>query len=156
MMPRDVHSISDALIADDLGPDETAIDQQVLLGLNLDYSLQSLVRLETYLSDLHARGFSAIAQDDRFTATIFRAGAYVGEVIRRADPETWLWADDDFLTANPALSEIIGQPNLETALTLVGSGTAAWPVSKVIKYLEEGSDESVVAYAQWLLNMKAN
>ena len=155
MMPHDVWSISDALIATDLTPDEEAIDQRLIAAAHLDYSLASLTALEGYLDAIRVRGWDQLTGDEKFSATVFRVGAYVGEVVRRRKPQEWCWVDDSQLTRNPRLAEHIGEPNIETALTLLNAnGTATWPVSRVLKYLGQGSDESISQYATWLLTMQ--
>ena len=110
-------------------------------GVELDFTPESVERVETMLSELHAampRGFFARvlgrgpSEDD--VATMAKMyGCYVGEVLRRAAGGAWV--------IDP-----------ETYLTLTKDDARLFPPMKVHKRLKNGPEDNVWHYFTVILN----
>ena len=82
-----------------------------------------------------------------------RAGAYVGEVIRRrsAPPKAWHWVDyDEAVRLDPRLSSL-GKGLGTIAILWDGQDGFCFPLGKVGKYLENGAEDSVKLFAQMMI-----
>ena len=128
-----------------------------LRGLNLNFSLPSLEVLDAYLIRLHetlprtpsgSRNPRGLGQEDA-AALIVGAGAYVGEVLRKAPTGQgfeW-WRHEDLREKYPKYGEIFGfEPTLLTQVALHKPGGKIWlPLQRIYKCLEHGG-EYVTAY----------
>jgi hypothetical protein len=84
---------------------------------------------------------------------ILRAGAYVGEVIRRntPPPREWHWLDYKTASARSPYVASLGM-SAETAAVLWGGGELfIFPAAKVGKYLQNGPEDSVKFYAEVMI-----
>ena len=112
----------------------------------LDYSLQSLDVVSTWLAALRARGTQT---DDSSAASIVWAGAYVGEVIKRCAPESYRWSgyEQYMSTQEPGLRKMIPY-TFGTQFVLVSNdGAMTLPINKVVRFLEEGPENDLRFYA---------
>ena len=107
----------------------------------LDYSLDSLHAVDTYLDYLHAH---RDAIEEAWGVTVVRAGAYVGEVLRRHADGDWTWIDyNDYMPQHPDLRAIIPERTAATcALLHNGQGAMRLPLNKIARYVEEGPDNN--------------
>jgi hypothetical protein len=132
----------------------------------LDYSVSSVERIESYLFCLHkdfARwvstgvlpiksfGFKSKRQgQDQLTNAIFQCGSYIGEVIRRTGrPDLkWIRHQEWSRMASRADLKLLGaSAELGTTLMLKNTGGELWlPFEKVLKFLEFGMQDSVVSF----------
>lgn len=128
---------------------EGAIVQPELLDrARLDYSVESLKTVDTYLACLHAQRPTELTPDWQTTA--LWGGAYVGEVIRRQAVCHHDWVDfDDFLAAHPELKVLLGEKKqLVTRALLTADGRSfTLPINKVLRLIQQGPAESVWAFA---------
>ena len=87
-----------------------------------------------------------------------RAGAYVVKVASVAEPDLEIFSFDEAKDANKIDSKIFGdEPSLETAIIgVMPNGTVFCPVSKVLKYLENGPEDNLHFYLQVLLRQGQN
>lgn len=122
--------------------DPTRLDRATL-----DYSIDSLEAVDTYLTHLHGLIPETGEQDWGFT--ILCTGGYVGEVIRRTATRPHDWVDyTDFVAEYPNTRELLGDRELPVAAFLsTGDGGFTLPVNKVVRFLEEGPENSVKFYA---------
>lgn len=114
-----------------------------------DYSIESLGAMDEHLEQMRAREFSG----RQWQSFILRAGAYVGEVIRRntPPPKQWHWLD------YKQAAEL--QPTVTSFGRSIGTAAALWdgkdgiifPLAKVEKYLQNGPEDSVKFYAQVMI-----
>jgi hypothetical protein len=124
----------------------------------LDYSLASLAVVDAYLDDVHEsvrppsglRGLFARKKVERtaeMNHTILWGGAYVGEVLRRAQP-AWSWLDyDDYLAREPRAQQLLGPRDVgTTALLVKADGAMSLPIGKVLRYVHEGDEHSTRHY----------
>lgn len=116
----------------------------------LDFSVESLKHVDEYLETI--RKDKEVEKE--WNRVVLRAGAYVGEVVRRNDKKTqWQWIDLD--TAKSLDPKFFGSmPNaIASAAMLYNSKSGfAFPLGKIEKYLENGSEDSVYFFAQVMLS----
>jgi hypothetical protein len=105
-----------------------------LVGYRADFRPSSLWEIERLFDEVGRDLAEAIRDPRGLGHALFAVGGYVGEVVRRRVGGEWVGDD-----ADPA-SEI----NVALALK---DGGVVWPVQRVMKRLEIGSEDSVVAYA---------
>jgi hypothetical protein len=129
-------------------PEKPTFGHEFLDPKKLDFSVGSLKHVDDYLEA--ARKAKGI--DTNLNVVVLRAGAYVGEVIRRNSPKKkWTWLD--FETAesvNPKLFEQVGK-TLGTAAVLYDGTEFLFPLGKVGKRIANGSEDSVFFYAKVVL-----
>jgi hypothetical protein len=104
-------------------------------GYRADFSPPSLWEIERFFED-HAPGGSARPDGllgSNVGARLFGLGGYVGEGIRRGLGGAWQADDDD-----PAAE-------INVALMLPG-GSQIWPVQRVMKRFQNGSEDNVAVY----------
>lgn len=136
------HDYSIMLHSDPYNP---TFRSELLSPKDFDYSLRSLENLEAYLRKI--RKDKNVEAD--WNRTVLRCGAYVGEVIRLADPDhDWHWID--FATAqrlNPK-NPLFEAKSIGKVAILVNMKESYWfPLAKVCKFLENGEADSVNAFA---------
>lgn len=135
-----------AFFAGTIPGDEDVLVAAKLEREKLDYSLQSLDVVSTWLSALRARGTPV---DDSSAASIVWAGAYVGEVIKRCAPEPYRWSsyEEYMSTQAPSLRKMLPY-SFGTQFVLVSNGGAmTLPINKVVRFLEEGPENDLRFYA---------
>ncbi|NAR67127.1 hypothetical protein [Acinetobacter haemolyticus] len=113
----------------------------------LDYSIESLKLIDTYLSDLRKTNLDQISDDQRFK-TILRTGAYVGEVIRKNDKNRkWYWVD--YETAKEINPDFFKEKahSIELAAVLTDGESFIFPLNKVVKFMQNGEEDSVYFFA---------
>lgn len=108
-----------------------------------DYSLSSLVSIEDYLQKVEPQ----LDQREKYVRVVLRVGAYLGEVIRRNSARPLNWYDfKQALKLNKGIAQY-GQ-SLETKAVLLGdSGLTFFPLNKVAKFLQNGSQDSIHYFA---------
>lgn len=116
----------------------------------LDYSLESLKEINSYLEKVrNTKGY-----EEHGFRVILRAGAYVGEVLRKnSKNKTFNWID--FEQASKLDQDIAGYgKSIQTAAILYdGDEGFIFPLAKVNKYLLNGSEDNLYFYASVLLSM---
>jgi hypothetical protein len=105
------------------------------VGYKADFSANSLVEVDRFFSEhsLNGRPVPGGLLAESLGQRLFSLGAYVGEVIRRSVGGEWRSNE-----SNPQ-AEI----NVELHLP---DGAICWPVQRVMKRLQLGSEESIAAY----------
>ncbi|GEA11127.1 hypothetical protein [Alteromonas sp. KUL49] len=119
----------------------------------LDYSLDSLKLLDSYLLSVHQK-ISSFPQKE-LENTVLWCGAYVGEVITRTAKGDYLWeAYDSYVERNPEIKEVM--PLSFTTRTILVSGedgkAMTLPVNKVYRFLTEGPENNIHYYGQGFIN----
>jgi hypothetical protein len=104
-------------------------------GYKADFSANSLVEIDRFFSE-HSRNGGPVPGGllaESLGQRLFSLGAYVGEVIRRSIGGEWRGNDSD--------------PQAEIHVELhLPDGAVCWPVQRVMKRLQLGSEESIAAY----------
>jgi hypothetical protein len=130
-------------------PQDPTPGGDILDPSRFDFSVESLAAMDEHLGRMRGR---ALQGQDLFKF-VLRAGAYVGEVIRRhAPPQTrWHWLKfEDAVSIDPGLKSFGG--GLGTVAVLWdGADWFTFPLNKVGKYLENGPEDSVRMFAQVIL-----
>jgi|ERR1700733_1840393 hypothetical protein len=116
----------------------------------LDFSVASLAVVDDHLEKMR---LTDLRGKDRIKY-VLRCGAYVGEVIRRhsSAPSALHWLNyDDAAAINPQLTRF-GKV-LSTIAVLWDGNKGLWlPLGKVVKYLENGREDSVKFFAEVLIS----
>ena len=100
-----------------------------------DFSPQSLWEVDRFFDEhsLSGKPKPGGLLGEECGKRLFALGGYVGEVLRREKGGDWRASDAD--------------PDDEVALSLhLRDGTTCWPVQRVMKRLQNGPEESIVAY----------
>jgi hypothetical protein len=133
-------------------PDEPTFGKEYLPVERLDFSLKSLHLIDDYLDSVSKlKGFGQKNE----LQVILRAGAYVGEVIRRnSTTARWRWLDYEMAKAiNAATFERFGKLPA-TAAVLYNGKTFIFPLAKVTKRLTNGPEDSVHFFGATILSAK--
>lgn len=107
---------------------EAVKDAQTESHVHLDYTVESIKRVEGVLGDLHdlyAKNHSSVAVD----ALAMAYGAYIGEVIRKTEPNV-RWEKSD---------EVGG----EKSYPLVWAGGHAYPMAWCYRRIVNGDEDNV-------------
>jgi hypothetical protein len=113
----------------------------------MDYSVSSLHEVDRYLEAVHE--VQDQIPNQTYTNTVLATGCYVGEVIRRNGKKEYRWVNyADYFPQNPSLMAMFPE-DLGTGAVLVTTDGKAMlaPFNKVIKFIEDGSADSVHFFA---------
>jgi hypothetical protein len=118
--------------------------RELLDPAKLDFSLISLGHVDDYLDKVRTRELS----DRDRGLVVLRAGAYVGEVIRRqSESRTYHWLGrEEAIRVRPSIATMAG-PVIGTMAVLWAEDKVVFPLAKVSKFLENGRDDSVQFFA---------
>ena len=112
---------------------------QSIEGIQLDYSVSSLERVDEIIEKMRREGLK-VGDADR---VLFIAGCYVGEVIVRHQPGKWVSAEESSVYANAG----------PTIILKFGSEQYTSPIGKVIKRLQNGEEDYLPFYYQMLAKL---
>jgi hypothetical protein len=114
-------------------------------SFDADYSLDSLKYIEDYLNSLR----DSKELEGNYNLIVLRVGAYLGEVIRNNSNKDYHWYDFETGTKlQPIISDYGKSIATSAVLHSSKSGDTTFPINKVCKYIENGSDDSLVFFAQ--------
>lgn len=127
---------------------------------DLDFSIESLAVLDSELDMLRedlpdageGKDLGSIPED-MLANVVLGFGSYTGEVIRRNSEEPYRWIGFEEMPED-ARSVVGDEVSLGTVLLLaVGdTGSVTFPFAKVMKYLENGPEDSLKFFAQVMLS----
>lgn len=116
----------------------------------LDFSVESLKHVNEYLE---------VVRKDKDVETqwnriVLRAGAYVGEVIRRNDDKVqWRWTDyEGAKQVEPKMFQSFGKSVATIAVLYDGKKGFVFPLGKVEKYLNNGVEDDVYFFAKAIIS----
>jgi len=130
-------------------PQDPTPGSEALETSRLDFSVNSLAVVDQHLEVMRKRKL----EDTMFTKFVLRCGAYVGEVIRRHVPMmSWHWLKhEDAARLDESVAKF--EKGLSTAAILWDGKKGFWfPLGKVIKYLENGEEDSVKFFAEVVIS----
>jgi hypothetical protein len=130
-------------------PQDPTPGSDALEVARFDYSVESLGAMDEHLERMRTRELS----DRDWNSFILRAGAYVGEVIRRHTPapKSWHWLDyKQAATLQPMVASF-GMSIGTAAVLWDGNDGVIFPLAKVGKYIQNGPEDSVKFYAQVII-----
>jgi hypothetical protein len=118
----------------------------IVHAARFDYAVESLADMDEHLERMRSQELS----DSDAARFILRAGAYVGEVIRRNTPapKNWHWLDYKQAAALHPVVASLGMSIGTAAVLWDGADGVTFPLSKVAKFLQNGAEDSVQFYAQ--------
>jgi hypothetical protein len=112
-----------------------------ITGVELDYSPESLKRVDELIEGFRAEGHTA----ESMYETIYMFGCYFGEVIIRNDGGQWK------LASETGFSKLASE---EDYLVVEMPNKMVWnPIGKAFKLLQNGLDDSLVFFYQALTHM---
>jgi len=128
--------------------DPPTFRRSLLARATFDFSLPSLKAVDRYL--LRVRNDPRVEAD--WSRTVLRAGAYVGEVIRRALPSgTYRWVDfKTALTVDTSIATF-GYSAATAALLYRPPLEFVFPLGKVAKCLEHGAEDNTHFFADCII-----
>jgi hypothetical protein len=128
-----------------LHEEENPIYKRELLDIEkLDFSIDSLKHVDSYLEVIH----SSPPEDEELMKIALRAGAYVGEVIRKNTSETYNWLEyEQALKANDLVKQI-GKQVGTVGVLWNEPDSITFPIAKILKFIENGNEDSVYSFAK--------
>ena len=144
---NDIFAEFAACFTGELQDDIDIVHPERLDRSRLDYSMESLKRVDDYLAFLHDNHPEHMGRE--WVKAVLWGGAYVGEVIRRNAPRKYDWVDfDDFIREYPETTQLLGdQKDLGIcALLTAGGGGFTLPINKMLRFIQDGPDDSVWFY----------
>lgn len=130
-------------------PENVTPGSELLDASKLDFSVDSLAVVDQHLEAIRKLNL----QDDDLLKFALRCGAYVGEVIRRnSKAKTYHWLD--FEGASTLSRDVKGLGKCLSTVAILWDGNAGFtfPLGKVLKYLENGSEDSVLFFAKVMIS----
>jgi hypothetical protein len=114
-----------------------------------DFSVSSLRAMDEHLERMRGQQLDQRAR----LSFVLRAGAYVGEVIRShtPKPKEWHWLDYKQAAAMNSYVDSLGMSAGTAAVLWDGGDLFIFPSAKVEKFLQNGSEDSVLFYAQVMI-----
>ncbi len=129
--------------------DPPTLKQEWITAELFDYSIDSLKHIDRYLLAIRDQQ----ASQEEWSRTILRCGAYVGEVIRRSSQAgSYHWLNyEDAVKVNSDVSEF--GKSIGTLFVLYHPPkTIYFPLTRIEKFLAQGSENSVFDFAQILVS----
>jgi len=130
-------------------PKEPTPGSELLDLTRFDFTVSSLVALDEHLEIMRNHELKR----DAMIRFVLRSGAYAGEVIRRHSRSERAWHWIDYKSATELNQEIValGLTLGTTAILWNGATKFCFPVAKVGKYLENGSEDSLNMFAEVMI-----
>lgn len=127
-------------------PSDPTPGSELLDPSRFDFSIESLGAMDEHLDRMRSRELS----DRDWNSFILRAGAYLGEVIRRhaRAPKSWHWLDYEQAAVMQPMVASLEQSIGTSAVLWDGKDEVILPLAKVRKYIQNGPEDSVLFYAQ--------
>jgi len=122
--------------------------RELLDEKKLDFSLESLRHVDVYLEVLHAK---PPQDEDATVRVVLRCGAYVGEVIRKSSPNKMHWVAFKEAAKFSAFAKGLGYSVATAGILWRDPENMCFPLAKICKFLENGSEDSVYSFAQVIL-----
>ncbi|GIJ43864.1 hypothetical protein Val02_07500 [Virgisporangium aliadipatigenens] len=147
-----------AMFAEEARCDGRLVYPEHLDRSRLDFSVSSLLVVDDYLDHLHAHrppevisgAFEGDAESS-WGRTVIRAGMYVGEVLRWNSRPGYEWLAFDAARARfPDSFRDVEWSLSACAVLATAGGDLLAPVSKVLKFLDNGREDSVYAFAAYI------
>ncbi len=125
--------------------EESTPGLELLDTSKLDYSVESLGLVDDYLDQMRRRKL----EDEGYMRVVLRTGAYVGEVVRRnVQAREYHWLDYKGAVSISKMVKDFGQSLGTSAVLWDGATGLSFPVGKIMKFLENGREDSVKFFAQ--------
>jgi len=122
--------------------------RELLVGVRLDFSLQSLKHVDSYLGALH---IDPPHNDSDTLRMVLRCGAYVGEVIRRNSPHEMHWVTFEEAARHSKFVRGLSFSVSTAGILWTDRQNMCFPLGKVCKFIENGCEDSVHSFASVLI-----
>jgi hypothetical protein len=114
-----------------------------------DFSLESLKHVDAYLEALHGKPPQG---EEETVRLVLRCGAYVGEVIRKNSPGKMHWVAFKEAARYSAFAKELEYSAATAGILWRNSENMCFPLAKICKFLENGSEDSVYSFARVILD----
>src|SRR5262249_16132962 len=133
--------------------DDETFGREHLDQRKLDFSVESLKHINDYLEVIR-KDKDVENQGKTRAIVVLRAGAYVGEVIRKNDKKVqWRWVDyEGAKQVEPKMFESFGKRIATAAVLYDGNKGFVFPLAKVEKYLNNGAEDNVYLFATVIMS----
>ena len=132
--------------------DDDTFGREHLDRRRLDFSVESLKHVNDYLEAIR-KDKDVETQGVTRAKVVLRAGAYVGEVIRKNDKKVqWRWVDYDGARQVEPKFENFGKTIATAAVLYDGNKGFVFPLAKVEKYLNNGAEDDVYFFAKVMMS----
>jgi hypothetical protein len=121
--------------------------RELLDEKKLDFSLESLKHVDAYLEALHGK---PPQDEDETVRVVLRCGAYVGEVIRKNAPGKMHWVAFKEAARYSAFAKGLEYSAATAGILWGDPESMCFPLGKICKFLENGSEDSVYSFA-WVI-----
>ena len=130
-------------------PDDPTPGLELLDASRLDYTVDSLALVDDYLDKMRKRTL----EDEGYGKVVLRAGAYVGEVVRRnVQSKEYHWLDYDGAVKVSSMVKDFGESLGTAAVLWDGASGLSFPLGKIMKFLENGREDSVQFFAKVMID----
>ena len=141
---QEYSDLSLMLTLDDINP---TYMRELLNPSSLDFSLESLLHLDEYLKYIHKNP----PKGNDFLRLVMRCGAYVGEVMRKNSSKELHWVTYKEAAKFSEYVSGIEYSIASVAMIWHGKESLSFPLGKICKFIENGSEDSVYLFAKVLL-----
>lgn len=139
-----------AFLLDDTGSDLPTPLKEFLDPQRLDYSLESLKLVDTYLDKI--RKNKKLLTEDQLIKVIVRCGSYCGEVVRKLSKNDLYWIDYDTAISVDSRVKSFEKSVYTYYILFSEPNNFSFPLTKVGKYLDNGPEDSLYFLAVMLLS----
>ena len=138
-------------LVDDTGSKLPTPLKEFLVPSKLDYSLESLKHVDSYLDEIRKKVIRSAFTNEQLSKVVLRCGAYCGEVVRKLSKKNLYWIDyDTAVMADPRVKGF--DKSIYTFYILFAEpNDFSFPLAKVGKYLDNGPEDSLYFLAKMLL-----
>lgn len=127
-----------------LDDEEPTYKREFLDPSRLDFSLRSLAHIDDYLDVVHTDE----VEGEAMMRVVLRAGAYVGEVVRRHSKTEYHWVDHEQAARESRMVKDAGMHLGTMGVLRASPDTMCFPLAKVCKFLDAGREDSVAFFAK--------
>jgi hypothetical protein len=125
-------------------PDDPVRGHNFFHNKSMDFTIESLEILDEYLESLRPE----LPENDELVKITLRAGSYIGEVVRKNSAIKYNWLEfKEAEKLNPQITGL-GFGLGTTAILWAEPDNFVFPLAKVLKRLENGSEDNVHFFAK--------
>ena len=130
-------------------PEDPTPGSDLIDASKLDFSIESLGVVDEHLEVMRKKDLAG----QQLATFVLRCGAYVGEVIRRnSKDKKYHWLDFEEAAKLDKVVASFGKSLASAAVLWDGKAGFTFPFNKVVKYLQNGSEDSVKFFAQVIIS----
>jgi hypothetical protein len=126
----------------------TVYKREIIDPEKLDYSLDSLKHIDDCLEIIR----NDPPEGNDFLRLVLRYGAYVGEVIKRNSKKEHHWVEHKEAAKYSSLVKSFEDSISTSGILWRDNEIMCFPLGKVCKYIENGSEDSVYLFSKVILN----